>query len=330
VTAQTNRLVPLMRIALIASLGLVAALWFFSANARTPSAIEYFPETGHNVKGEFLEFFRGRGGLEVFGYPITEEFVEDGRLVQYFQRTRLELHPENSPEYRVQPGLLAELMDGSTSPIDPSQIPAPDDPDRRYFPETGHTVAFSFLAFFDAQGGVDIFGYPITEFFSENGRFVQYFQRARMEFYPDLPPAQRVQLADLGEIYFDFAGLDPSLRRAAPARLSGAPVSLSEPTALRVDASVASPYTAYPGKQTVYVYVTDQQRRGVENARVTIVVEYAAAPKTYPLAPTEANGYTAYVFDLERSPVARNVVIRVTAAFGSIRGETQTSFVYWR
>ena len=51
----------------------------------------YFPETGHNLRGAFFNYFQEKGGLEIFGYPITEEFQEDGLLVQYFQRARLVL-----------------------------------------------------------------------------------------------------------------------------------------------------------------------------------------------------------------------------------------------
>ena len=60
----------------------------------------YFPETGHNVSGPFLAFWEGRGGLAVFGYPITEELKEtdpqsgNEYLVQYFERARFEYHPE--------------------------------------------------------------------------------------------------------------------------------------------------------------------------------------------------------------------------------------------
>jgi outer membrane protein assembly factor BamB len=73
----------------------------------------YFTETGHNVGGAFLEFFAANGGLEVFGLPLTEEFEEprpDGGAtlrVQYFQRARMEHHPENAgTPYAVQLGLL--------------------------------------------------------------------------------------------------------------------------------------------------------------------------------------------------------------------------------
>ncbi|MBX6342844.1 MAG: CAP domain-containing protein, partial [Thermomicrobiaceae bacterium] len=47
-----------------------------------------------------------RGGLPIFGYPISEPFEQGGRLVQYFERNRFELHPELPPEYQVLPTRL--------------------------------------------------------------------------------------------------------------------------------------------------------------------------------------------------------------------------------
>ncbi|MFN2291470.1 MAG: N-acetylmuramoyl-L-alanine amidase [Anaerolineae bacterium] len=48
-----------------------------------------FPETGKTVKGKFLEFFE-QYSLDVCGYPITDEFKENGLPSQYFQRVGLE------------------------------------------------------------------------------------------------------------------------------------------------------------------------------------------------------------------------------------------------
>jgi len=42
-----------------------------------------FPETGHNLQGAFFNYFQEKGGLEILGYPMTEEFQEDGLSVQY-------------------------------------------------------------------------------------------------------------------------------------------------------------------------------------------------------------------------------------------------------
>ncbi|CAA9579303.1 MAG: hypothetical protein AVDCRST_MAG18-2930 [uncultured Thermomicrobiales bacterium] len=78
----------------------------------TPTMI-YFAETGHNLGGSFYTYWRARGGLASFGYPISEELREvnqaDGKTytVQYFERARLEYHPENAgTPYAVLLGLM--------------------------------------------------------------------------------------------------------------------------------------------------------------------------------------------------------------------------------
>jgi hypothetical protein len=55
----------------------------------------YYHQTGHTLGGAFEWFWRSHGGLAIFGYPISEEFVEQGVLVQYFERARFEYHPEH-------------------------------------------------------------------------------------------------------------------------------------------------------------------------------------------------------------------------------------------
>ncbi|MDZ7307204.1 MAG: hypothetical protein ONB49_09125, partial [candidate division KSB1 bacterium] len=56
-----------------------------------------YPETGHTLGYGFREFWKARGGLATFGYPISEEFWEGGYVVQYFERARFELHPKLGP-----------------------------------------------------------------------------------------------------------------------------------------------------------------------------------------------------------------------------------------
>ena len=48
-----------------------------------------FPQTGRTVRGKFLEFLDSYG-LDICGYPITEQFDENGLPSQYFQRIALE------------------------------------------------------------------------------------------------------------------------------------------------------------------------------------------------------------------------------------------------
>ncbi len=66
------------------------------------AGVSWFAPTGHTLRGAFLDYWNKYGGLAQFGYPLTEEFFEpvgaDNRQyqVQYFERNRFELHPENA------------------------------------------------------------------------------------------------------------------------------------------------------------------------------------------------------------------------------------------
>jgi hypothetical protein len=82
-----------------------------------PAPARYFPETGHNLSGVFKTYWETQGGLAVHGYPITEQFEEtnplDGKSyrVQYFERSRFELHPENAGSpYEVLLGQLGTQL----------------------------------------------------------------------------------------------------------------------------------------------------------------------------------------------------------------------------
>jgi hypothetical protein len=71
------------------------------ASSAAPPGSVYFPESGHSLK-LFRAYWERNGGLGIFGYPISEEMQErnpaDGKTytVQYFERNRLEHHPEHA------------------------------------------------------------------------------------------------------------------------------------------------------------------------------------------------------------------------------------------
>src|SRR6266536_6049536 len=67
---------------------------------------------GHRLSGVFRRFFDQFGGRAIFGAPISEGLQEaagpDGHqyTVQYFERARLELHPDLPWPYTVSPSQL--------------------------------------------------------------------------------------------------------------------------------------------------------------------------------------------------------------------------------
>jgi hypothetical protein len=118
-----------------------------SAQAAT---IQYFPETGHHVRGDFLRFYKSaRDPLLVFGYPITEQLTSrDGKIVQYFQRARFELRDQLPESQRVQLTPVGGVLYQSGDQLRLSNTSGCE-----LFP-TGYPVCLAFLDFYKANGRV--------------------------------------------------------------------------------------------------------------------------------------------------------------------------------
>jgi hypothetical protein len=300
---------------------------------------EYFAKTGHYVCDEFLSFFNTWGGLDILGHPITEAYVDTrlGRWVQYFQNFRMELHRENPIPYQVQLGLLIDEMGYSYPCPNADQIPASNNNIHHYFPETGYVVSYAFLDFFRQKGGLDIFGYPRSQFLYENGHIVQYFQRTRMEWHPEDPSSTQMRLSPMGEMYVERFGVPADVAEAATF-VMGVPPTVAAPTAtprpfvteLKLNASVRRIITGREGNQTVFVYVIDQKGEPVPEALVTMVVHYPSGDQTYAFEqPTNESGFTGHCFEILPGSSGQKVVIDVIATYGILQGKTQIFFLPW-
>jgi len=293
---------------------------------------EYFYSTGHYVKGPFLDFFHSRGGVRIFGYPQTEPFYDPqiGLWVQYFDNARIEWHPDNPEPYRVQIGLLAELL-GHRYPSVPATQVSPGNPFRRYFPETGHIVSFAFLLFYDQNGGLDIFGYPTSEPMVENGRIVQYFQRVRMEWHPERPQDDRVILGNLGLAYIQRFGVPEEYleRQPPPSMPSPATQAVEEDLSLHVWAFVRNVITGREGYQTVYIYVTDAGHQPARGAVALVVVHLPSQIVQFAAGPTDSRGIASVTFPIHSLPPGRKVVVDVIVRLGQQTQTAQTFFVPW-
>lgn len=154
-----------------------------------------FSETGFCVSGAILDYWEKKGGLRVFGYPMSELRTETNRdgwtgPTQWFERDRLEDHANQG--YAVLAGRLgAQYLEMRATPWQEyervGQAPAAD---CRFFAITGHSLCGKFKTYWEKNGGLERFGYPITEPFYEDlpefSGTVQYFERRRMEYHPEL------------------------------------------------------------------------------------------------------------------------------------------------
>lgn len=201
-----------------------------------------FAETGYCVSGRILEYWQQNGGLPVFGFPIgpqQQEQIEGKTLqVQWFERNRLELHPENARPYDV---LLGRL--GGEAVAQRGPTPAPETPRAGclFFAETGFNVCGEILAAWRANGleldgqrgkttqeSLGLFGYPVTgmvETTTPDGKTVmaQWFERARFELHPENAPPYNVLLGRLG---FDVR--QPTLPGAHAAIVAAARAEVGE------------------------------------------------------------------------------------------------------
>jgi hypothetical protein len=167
-----------------------------------------FPETGKCISGVIRSYWENNGGLAVFGYPITDLTTETNAEgftgpTQWFERDRLEDHTaEGKGVLAGRLGAQKLAMEGRPWETLPKVSGAPAG--CRFFPETGHSLCQPFLAYWESNGGLARFGYPISEPVTERnadgytGNF-QWFERRRMEAHPENQPPYHILLGLLGK-----------------------------------------------------------------------------------------------------------------------------------
>ncbi|MCU0484702.1 MAG: hypothetical protein MUC85_01200 [Anaerolineales bacterium] len=69
--------------------------------AKNHPACRYYEATGNQVCYAFLNFLDAHGGTDLFGMPISNIVIVNGRLVQYFEKARFEWHAELPSGQRV-------------------------------------------------------------------------------------------------------------------------------------------------------------------------------------------------------------------------------------
>ncbi len=291
------------------------------AQTQEPSS-KYFSESGHNVKGDFFKYYNSNpNAIFLYGYPITEEFTsKDGKTVQYFQRARFELRSDKPEGQRVELTALGQLTFVSTGPLSVTNSFA-----CRLFAETGYSVCFAFLEFFDQFGGAAQFGYPISNFEYHENKIVQYFQKARLEWQPWKTEGQRVVVSDLGRIYFDKLGEDPGL--LAPVKpIDNSPKVI---TSLQVRAFAWKAVTLATDNQLIFVIVQDQNLQSISNASCAAIIHWPDGRTEKTSIATNSNGVGIVSLTFVNQPYGSLIYTDVTCTSTGLSATTTTSFRIW-
>jgi len=188
-----------------------------------PTAV-YVAETGQAVSGVFLDVWRAWAAELSWGYPITPEFEENGRTVQYFGFGRFEWTPDNPNGEVVQFGKLGYAMrpfmvrrspatesaavesvaDAAAAWVPLESAPEADGETFRFVPETGHSVRDEILAFWVQTGEASYLGNPVSEAYEANGLTYQMFERGTVVQEPGGWP----YVLPIGELLATRYGLD--------------------------------------------------------------------------------------------------------------------------
>ena len=289
----------------------------------------YFPETGHSVSGDFLVAYeKASDPIKIYGYPITGiiDNAITNRKVQYFQRAHFELHPENPPELRVQMTHLGEIIylgEIMNKPGDVLTVPQ-NHPACRHFPETNRQVCYAFLDFFEKNGGIAQFGYPISDIELRSERMIQCFQMACFEWHPELPSGHRVTLMDLGRLYFEARKENP--RELLSWDEDYIPKSILN---LQVRAFPEKAVISKNSEQILHVIVQDQNLHPISDAQVEFIVRSKNGEEESHLMPaTDKNGITSLSFPVQQEGYGI-VQIFVSASYDGFEQQTRTSFRLW-
>jgi hypothetical protein len=282
----------------------------------------FFDETGFWVYGAFLDFFEEHGGLEIFGYPISAPYNERGLLVQYFQNARMEWHPRSSHSGTVELGKLAEELQLGREAGGASLSFGVD-----YTSETGHAVRRDFARYFQAYGGAEFFGEPITPMLQGNQKVTQYFQCLQLIWDP---ATAETRVGNLGEVYVNAHRnlIPPDVLEPLYARRA-----FREAPGLQVIVGVGYPVAQYKrGQQMTVIVRDDRLGEPVLDARVRLTVQDDLG-HAYPALSQELNldrqGRAQTAVPLDTIRPGSWVVVRVEAIWGTAVATDQDVFLVW-
>lgn len=283
-------------------------------------------ETGHSVTGLFLEQYNSVSDpLQIYGLPITDEFqgmsANGITTVQYFTKARFDLIVGPDGKQSISVANLGELLYPGPGPLAP--VPT-DGPNCQRFSKTGKSVCYAFLQYYQSMGGKEVFGEPISDLEIREGRYVQYFEKVRMEWQPELDADVHVVLTDLGKRYFDLVVGDSGLTKPSGSAIPGKP---RQPRAL---AFVANALITPNSHQKIYVIVVDIFDRPVEDAQVWVYIKTPdGLSEPYRAPDTNSDGISILPYPVGKLNPRQVVELEIKVTTGGEEATTQTWFRIW-
>ncbi len=146
----------------------------------------FVSQTKHNIPDPIAKYWKDKGGVPMFGYPLSEVFVRkangETHVYQYFERVLFEYLPDSGGVALAPLGSWFGEVNGPYDTVDPFDSTAK----KRYVAATQHSIGGGILQWYAANGDADMFGAPISEempYTTPDGRKVtaQLFERARIE-----------------------------------------------------------------------------------------------------------------------------------------------------
>lgn len=277
---------------------LSSALILTACNAVTAQAASssYF-----DVDNEFRDFYNSKGGSAVLGPTISPALIDNGFKVQYFQNVRLEYHPDLPPNRRVVPSPLGLMFSDVARCIKPEEVL----PNALYF--GCHSVRKEVLIFFNKYGGIQFFGYPLSELYlAEDQRLIQNFERAFIVWDKSKLAGSRFGLANLGQRACEAQC--PSLLGSFSSGSTQTSPQSSDTDSANVLAGKINlrselEYPILPvktHKQELKIWVRDDKTGApLPDVSIAVVIMIPGQALTYVLPDTDAFGYTSLSFTLE-------------------------------
>ena len=296
---------------------------FSNASAQSFDQL-YFPETGHWVKGKFLDYYKSvENGKYYFGYPITDEFIDpiNGRTTQYFERARFDLIIDGYKSFVKQVPLGELLYKNNSNEISINESSS----SCSYFQDTNKYICYAFLDFYSEHQGEDIFGKPISNLEWQDNRFVQYFEYARFEWHPASKTDKKIILTDLGKLYFDTRlGNQEILDPESSNTLSAITIDL------KINVFSHSPLISNNQSQKIYIFIQNQHLMPVEGAMVKVsLIRNNSNIEVFRPSPTNEDGLTTLDFKVNNALPNEVIKIVVEGSYEELSGESTTWFRVW-